>query len=156
MELYESKVGKVVFARLSGGEDLLESITQLADRAGVSAGFFFLIGTLEKANLGFFREGKYVTKEMVVPLEIASCSGNISIKEGKVFAHAHVVVSDERGNAFGGHVMPGCLVGITSELVLVEAKGINMLRRFDQKTKLFLLSVEKPRSKMKEKRSTSI
>lgn len=155
MELCESKIGRIVFARLFEGEDLLETVTKVAEHAGVSAGFFFLIGTLKKANLGFLREGKYETKEMVAPLEIVSCSGNVSIKEEKIFAHAHIVVSDEKGNAYGGHVMSRCLVGVTGELVLVEATGIRMSRIFDEKTKLFLLSVEKPSSKIREKRSAS-
>jgi hypothetical protein len=88
-------------------------------------------------------------------LEIVSCLGNISIKEGKIFAHAHVVVSDEKANAYGGHVMPGCLIGVTGELVLFEATGIKLSRRFDEKTKLFLLSMEKLSSKIKAKGSAS-
>jgi len=155
MEFCEAGVGRTVFARLSEGEDLLDSVTKVAKRAHVSAGFFFLIGTVRKVNLGFFRGGKYETTEMVVPLEIVSCSGNVSIKEDKVFAHAHIVVSDDKGNAFGGHVMPGCLIGVTGELVLIEATGIRMSRRFDEKTKLSLLSVEKMYSRIRAKRSAS-
>lgn len=155
MEFCEAGVGRTVVARLFEGEDLLDSVTKVAERAHVSAGFFFLIGTLKKANLGFFREGKYETTEMVVPLEVVSCSGNVSIKEDRVFAHAHIVVSDDEGNAFGGHVMPGCLIGVTGELVLIEATGIKMSRRLDEKTKLSLLSTEKTSSRIRVKRSAS-
>jgi len=152
MEYSVSKTGKVVFARLSGGEDLLDSITQVATEAKVSAGFFSLIGTLTTAKLGFFHEGKYETIEMQQPLEIVSCLGNISIKEGKVFAHAHMTVSDEGGRVFGGHVMPNSIIGVTGELVLVEATDIKLLREFDQKTKLSLLSFAKPTKEPSKKR----
>jgi hypothetical protein len=155
MEVFEASVGRTVFARLTEGDDLLDSVNEAAKRAKVSAGFFVLIGTLKKANLGFLREGKYETTEIIAPLEIVSCLGNISIKEGKIFAHAHVVVSDEKANAYGGHVMPGCLIGVTGELVLFEATGIKLSRRFDEKTKLFLLSMEKLSSKIKAKGSAS-
>lgn len=155
MEVCQASIGRAVFARFSEGDDLLDSVNEAAKRAEVCAGFFFLIGTLKRANLGFFREGKYETTEMIAPLEIVSCLGNISIKEGRIFAHAHVVVSDEKGNAYGGHVMPGCLIGVTGELVLFEATGIRLSRRFDDKTKLFLLSMEKLSSKIKAKGSAS-
>jgi len=143
MDYAESKVGKAAFARFFENEDLLRAVTQVATKARIHAGFFILIGTLKSAKLGFFREGRYETIEMRQPLEIVSCVGNISMKEGKVFAHAHVAVSDEKGRAFGGHVMPGCIIGATGELILVETSGIGLLRKLDEKTKLSLLSFSK-------------
>jgi len=152
MEYSVSKVGKVIFARLSGGEDVLDSITEVAAKAKVSAGFFSLIGTLETAKLGFFHKGKYETIEMQQPLEIVSCLGNISVKEGKLFAHAHMAVSDKEGRVFGGHLMPNCIIGVTGELVLIEAADLKLLREFDQRNKLSLLSFAKPNEKPSKKR----
>jgi hypothetical protein len=146
MEFVESKPGKLVFARLVEGEDLLETVTKVAENAKVSMGWFFLIGTLKKANLGFFREGEYETTQMDQPLEIVSCLGNISIKENKTFAHAHISVSDEKGRVYGGHVMPGCLIGVTGELVLMEADGVKIFRKFDERIKLYLWSMSKSAS----------
>jgi len=154
MEIAEAKIGKTVFARLVGNDELLGSVTHVAEKAKISAGFFFLIGTLKKAKLGFFREGKYETIEMNQPLEVVSCLGNISIKEGKVFAHAHAAVSDEKGTVFGGHVIPECIIGVTGELVLVEASGIKAVREFDEKTKLSLLSLGRSRVRTKKRSST--
>ena len=73
-------------------------------------------------------------------LKLVPTSHLILMKDGKVFAHAHVAVSDEKGRAFGGHVMPGCLIGVTGELVLIETPGIQLFRKFDEGTKLSLLS----------------
>ncbi len=147
MEMARAKAGKIVFARFVEDDELLTTVTQVAEKAKISAGFFYLIGTLKKARMGFFREGKYETIDVNQPLEIVSCLGNISIKEGKVFAHAHIVVSDEKGRVFGGHVMPECIIGVTGELALIEASGIKLVREFDEKTKLSLLSLDKPRSR---------
>lgn len=140
MEYAKAKAGKVAFARLFEGEDVLETITRVAAKSKIHAGFFSLIGTLESAKLGFFRQGKYEPIEIRRPLEIVSCLGNISVKEGKTFAHAHIAVSDAKGKVLGGHVMPGCIIGVTGELVLVEASGVELIRKFDKKTKLSLLS----------------
>lgn len=150
MKHAESEIRKAVFARFLEGEDLLEAITQVATKSEIRAGFFFLIGTLKSAKLGFYQDGKYLPIEMEQELEIVSCLGNISIKEGKAFPHAHLAVSDEKGKVFGGHAMPGCIIGATAELVLVEAHGLKITRQFDKITKLSLLSFSKStaRSKM--------
>jgi len=156
MEFAESNVGKLVFARFFEDEDLLGTITQTAEKAKVSAGFFFLIGTLKRTKMGFFREGRYETVDMSQQLEILSCIGNVSVKENKIFAHAHLTVSDDKGRVFGGHVMPGCIIAATGELVLIEAVGIKLLRKFEERTKLYLWSLGKPSFKVDKKRSASV
>ncbi|MBI5228807.1 DNA-binding protein [Candidatus Micrarchaeota archaeon] len=143
MEMLQSKLGKVVFARLSEDEDLLETITHAAEKSHITAGFFILVGTLKKANLGFYRKGKYETIKIDGPVEIVSCMGNISLKEDKPFAHAHISVSNEKGEVTGGHVMSGCTIAATGELVLIEAADARLLRKLDKKTQLFLWSMEK-------------
>ncbi|MGB8779586.1 MAG: DUF296 domain-containing protein, partial [Candidatus Bathyarchaeia archaeon] len=55
--------------------------------------------------------------------------------------HAHIVVSNENGEAYGGHLMKGCRVGPTAELVVVEAASVHLRRRYDEKTKLKLLKL---------------
>jgi len=151
----KSEIGKAVFARLLEGEDLLETITQVATKSKIHAGFFNLIGTLKSANLGYYQNGKYTPIEMKKPLEIVSCLGNISMKEGKPFPHAHLTVSDDRGRVFGGHAMPGCIIGVTAELALIEALGLKMTRQFDEVTKLSLLSFSKSTARTRKSRTTS-
>jgi len=143
MELLESKLGRIVFARLSEGEDLLETINLVAEKSRITAGFFILVGTLKKANLGFYRQGKYETIEIDGTVEIVSCMGNVSLRENKPFAHAHMSVSNEKGRVIGGHVMLGCTIAATGELVLIEAANTRLLRKLDEKTQLFLWSMEK-------------
>jgi len=82
--------------------------------------------------------------EKAGPLEIVSCMGNISSKEEtELVVHGHIVVSDSGGNAFGGHVLPGCLVDATVELVLVEVESGTLRREFDAQRNLYLWALEK-------------
>jgi len=143
MKSVESKPGKVVLARLYEDEDLLESITEQAKKSRIKTGYFILIGTLKRAKLGFYREGRYQPIEMAGPLEITSCVGNVSIKKGEPFTHAHISVSNDKGEVFGGHALLGCTVAATGELVLVETAGVNLQRKFDKKTKLYLWDLGK-------------
>jgi predicted DNA-binding protein with PD1-like motif len=133
------KLGKMIFSRLFEDEDLAESIKKRAETNGIRAGFFILIGSLKRVALGFYKEGKYETIRLEGPMEIASCTGNVAVDEkGEIVIHAHIVVSNERCEAFGGHLMKGCEVGATAELVMVEAAGVGVQRGFDEKTNLKL------------------
>jgi len=140
-EMGKFKAGKLVFARLNEDEDVSEAVLQVAKRNNVSTGLFFLIGTLKRASLGFYRDGKYETRSIDEPLEIVSCMGNVSVRENEPFVHAHVAVSNEKGEVFGGHLMSGCVVAATVELVLIEAVNGKLRRKFDVKTQLHLWSL---------------
>ncbi|MGB9134852.1 MAG: PPC domain-containing DNA-binding protein [Candidatus Bathyarchaeia archaeon] len=142
MKAIESKTEKVVFARFFEGEDLIETVAETAKQNDVDSGFFFLIGTLKSAVLGYYENGKYLPVEKAGPLEIVSCTGNVSTKEeGELVVHGHVVVSDRDAKAFGGHVLPGCLVDATVELVLVKIEDGILRREFDARRNLYLLSL---------------
>lgn len=138
------KVEQVFFARFVEDQDLLEAIASTAKENNIDSGFFFLIGTLKKAILGFYKEGKYLPIEKPGPLEIASCMGNISTRDNSdLVVHGHIVVSDVEAKAFGGHILPGCLVDVTAELVLYKVEDGTLGRIFNGQKKLYLWSIEK-------------
>lgn len=77
---------------------MIETIKEKAEEAGIRAGTIIAIGSLKDAVLGYYREGGYKNTRLDGPLEIASCTGNIAVdEEGQVIIHAHLVVSDEKG-----------------------------------------------------------
>jgi predicted DNA-binding protein with PD1-like motif len=138
--MLEGRIGKICFARFFENDDVAESIKKAVEESSVKAGALILIGALKKAVLGCYKQGEYVNTELKGHLEIASCMGNIAHDEkGETIIHAHIVVSNEKGEAFGGHLMKGCLVGPTAELVIIEATDLNLERIFDEKTKIKLL-----------------
>ncbi|MBX5327460.1 MAG: PPC domain-containing DNA-binding protein [Candidatus Bathyarchaeia archaeon] len=143
MSLVESKVGRTIFARLDENEDALAAIKQRAEQNKIGAGFFFLIGTLKRAVLGFYKDRNYKPIAIGGPLEIVCCAGNVSQKEdGELVVHAHIAVANEQGVAFGGHLLQGCPIDVTGELVLVETPDANLRRVFKEKLNLYLWSFE--------------
>ena len=137
--MLKGQVGKICFSRLFTGEDLAEAIQKKVEQSNVKAGTFFVIGSLKNVVLGYYKEGEYRSIKLEGPLEIASCMGNIAVNEkNEIIVHPHIVVSNERGEAFGGHLMKGSLVGATAELVIIEALGVNLQRTLDEKTGLNL------------------
>jgi len=137
--MLKGQVGKICFSRILEGEDLMGAIEKRVNESGIKSGIFFLIGSLKEAVLGYYAEGQYKSIQFNGPLEIASCVGNIAVsEEGDIIIHAHLVVSDEKDEAFGGHLMKNSYVGATAELVIIEGIGVNLQRKFDEKTKLKL------------------
>jgi predicted DNA-binding protein with PD1-like motif len=134
------KAGKIGVFRLLENDDLIESVKKRAQESNIRAGAFILIGSIKHAVLGYYRDGEYKNTKFEGPLEVASCTGNVAVDEkGETVVHAHVVVTNEKGEAFGGHLMKDSPVGATAELILIEAAGISMVRAFDEKTQLGLL-----------------
>jgi predicted DNA-binding protein with PD1-like motif len=137
--IMQGEVGRICFARLLEGEDLAGAIKKRAEENGIKAGIFNVIGTLKEATLGFYKESQYYNVRVDGPLEIASCMGNVGVDvKGEVLIHAHLVVSNENCEAFGGHLMKDSHVGAAAELVIIEASGVNLQKTFDPKTKLNL------------------
>ncbi len=140
--MLKGSVGRICFARFREDDDIAESIKKTAQQNDVKAGAIILIGALKQAVLGCYKNGEYINTELKGHFEIASCTGNLAIDEkGETAVHAHIVVSNEKGQAFGGHLQKGCLVGPTAELIIIEATGIDLQRAFDEKTKLRLLKL---------------
>lgn len=138
--LKEGKVSRVVVERFQTGDDILSRLNDLVRVNAITAGTFIALGAVQKACIGFLKgDGEYSQVEMNGPLEILSCMGNISLKDGSPFIHAHIALSDENGRAFGGHLMPGCIVGATFEVTLHDYTGMNLRRERDRNSKLYLL-----------------
>lgn len=134
--------GKELIVRIRPDADLVQSVTELAARAGIEAGSFVAIGALKRARLGFFDQQGNKYREILVdsPHEIAACVGNISLKDGQPFAHAHVVLADERGNTRAGHLFEGIV--FVAEVHLRQLKGAKLEREYDEATGLSLWPIE--------------
>lgn len=137
--MVEGKVGRILFSRILENEDLIVAVRMRAKENRVNAGFFVLIGSLKNAVVGYYKDGKYEQIRLNGPLEIVSCMGNVAVDENReVIIHSHMVVSNEKGEAFGGHLMDGSYVGVTAELIMVEATDVELQRVFDERAKLKL------------------
>jgi len=140
--MLKAQVGQICFVRMNENDDLLETIKKSAEEGGIKAGMFMLIGALKNVVLACYENGEYKYTRLREPVEIASCMGNIAVDEkGEVIIHAHLVVSNNKGEAFGGHLIKDSHVGPTAELVIIEAANVNLQRAFDEKTKLKLLKL---------------
>lgn len=134
------KEGRVLMGRLPKGADLLESLTDICSRKGIKLGEVRAIGAVSRARIGYYDQTERVYRflEFNDHLEITSLVGNVSLKDGKPFVHAHVTLADEKGSVFGGHLAEGTLI-FAAEYVIREFLSTEIpAREFDDETGLYL------------------
>lgn len=135
------KTGKVIVVRLEPGEDILKSIEKIVAENSLQSGHLSLIGAVSRVHLGYFDLEAKVYKDFTIDedLEIVSCVGNISRLVDDYVVHAHIVASDVNGKCYAGHLMEGCEVSVTIEIVITEFP--EMKRARDEATGLNLLDL---------------
>lgn len=126
--------------RLKKGDDLLGALQKQCEDFNVTAGEIRAIGAVSSARVGYYDQAhrKYEFHDLQKPMEILSLIGNISLKDGKPFVHAHITLADETGVAVGGHLAEGSNV-FACEFVIHEFLSSGAFtREFDDQTGLFL------------------
>jgi predicted DNA-binding protein with PD1-like motif len=138
----QTEAERVIFSRMEPEEDVLETIETVAAEYGVKSGQVSLIGAISGAKLGYFHLDANEYRDFTIEddVEVVSCIGNISTLNGKAMVHAHMIVADETGRCYGGHLMRGCKVSVTIELVIIETAA-ELTRARDEKTGLNLLNI---------------
>lgn len=125
---YSSTVVSHCF-RLKPGQDLkMELIRYCQEHNLYAACVVSSVGSLEKATLRL-ADGKEVT-EFLGPFEIVSLTGTLSSESG----HFHISLSNTQGAVIGGHLMNGCIIKTTAEIVLLENSELQFVREFDGST----------------------
>ena len=126
-------------ARLPKGMDLLEAITEEFRSRSISKAAFTLVGAVEGAVVGFYdlKLKEYRNRSFEGDYEILACMGNVSLKDGETFVHAHITLSGEDYTAVGGHLMPGTVI-FAAELYGSPVPGRPGVRDFDEETGLYL------------------
>jgi uncharacterized protein len=127
--------------RLCPGDDLKQSLLAFAASVPIRAGCVLTcVGSLRRAVLRFAdqREGTTLAGERY---EIVSLVGTLGENGG----HFHIALADATGQMIGGHLLDGCLVYTTAEIVLAELPHYVFRREHDAATgfaELVIASVE--------------
>jgi uncharacterized protein len=134
------KPGRIFMGNLPSGGDLLDELTKIIEKNDIKTGVFNVIGAISNnAYFGYYDQlnRKFCLKNLNKNLEIVSCSGNISILNGKPMVHAHIVMADENGNTYGGHLGNGTNI-YAAEAYIQEFLGKPLIRTYDENTGLNL------------------
>ncbi len=122
--------------RLNPGEDLrlaLEAAChqQMTETDCQAACVISSVGSLSCAVLRYAAEPEGIRLDG--PLEIITLSGTLAAP-GQGGVHLHASVADARGQVRGGHLMRGCIVRTTVEVVLALLPEWSFARTLDVAT----------------------
>ncbi|MCK7519717.1 MAG: DNA-binding protein [Ignavibacteriales bacterium] len=99
--------------RLRPGDDLFGSIEIFVRERKIEAGCVLSgVGSLTRAVLRLANRDFY--SEYDGHFEIVSLTGTVSVHG----SHLHISISDGDGRTIGGHLVPGCKIYTTAEIVL--------------------------------------
>ena len=104
--------------RLMPGQDLLAEIEALVHGLQIRGGVLLsIVGSLTEAAIRFADQEK--AQIVKGPVEIVSGTGTVCDSG----SHIHLAVADAQGQTTGGHLMYGCKVYTTVELVILDFSG---------------------------------
>lgn len=123
--------------RLRRGSDLRGAIEAYARENGIeAAAVAACVGCLSRARL---RDASGVREHTLCErLEIVSLTGTVSAER----VHLHISLAREDLSVIGGHLLEGCTVNTTAEIVLITADGVRFLKKFDPLTGYHELEIE--------------
>lgn len=115
--------------RLRPGCDLKQEIQKFVQEHAIQAGCIVTcVGSLARIAVRFAnREHATVLDKK---MEILALSGTVGVSG----VHLHIALADGDGIAIGGHLMDGCLVYTTAEIVIGELPGVVFAREIDTDT----------------------
>lgn len=115
--------------RLHPGDDLKQSLIEFAKQNRITAGYMVTcVGSLSTATLRLAKDLE--VKTFAYTFEIVSLVGTVSAGR----THLHISLSDKMGTTIGGHLMDGCLIHTTAEIVLGEFDSLEYFKEPDKET----------------------
>ena len=120
---------KVYIFRLNPGEDLRKSIEAFVKEKNIIAGWInTCVGSLTDYTIRFAnqQEGNNGSGHF----EIVSLTGTVSVSG----SHLHISISDSNGKTIGGHLLDGCKIYTTAEIVIGSTTAYEFKRVKDGTT----------------------
>jgi len=115
--------------RLKPGDDLKAGIEKLIKENNIRAGWIATcVGSLTDYTIRFANQAEGTKGSG--HFEIVSLVGTVSINE----SHIHISISDSTGNTTGGHLMSGCKIYTTAEIVIQASDKFEFTREKDGST----------------------
>ncbi len=132
------KQGRCLLVRLDHGADIVKQISDLLDKEKIDVAAFFAIGALTEAEIAYYDQVSHEYKAISIKesVELVSCTGNVSLRDGRPFLHAHAALAFSDGKVVGGHLTSGLV--FAAEAFIQELLGEPLVRVHDSITGLYL------------------
>ncbi|MBC8527521.1 MAG: DNA-binding protein [Candidatus Cloacimonetes bacterium] len=101
------KYHNIYFLKLQNGEDFVEQLLKFAKENELKNVIILNgIGMLKDAKIGYYENGKYISKTFTEPVELISTNGNMFITPDRNRKwHIHIGLAEKSHKMFGGHML---------------------------------------------------
>ena len=124
--------------RLKPGQDLKLELAAFVRAQALTAAFVVAaVGSLKQLSLRLANAREATKKKG--SFEILSLQGTLA-GEG---LHLHLCVADELGNCLGGHLLDGCQILTTAEILIQELSEFDFKRELDPETGFRELKIQR-------------
>lgn len=125
--------------RLTRGDDLKRAIQQLVTAHGIQAGSIAsCVGCLTHLHVRL--AGATETLMLNESVEIVSVMGTLT----PAHQHVHLSVARQSGEVVGGHLLEGCVIDTTAELIIHQYHNFSFGREPDPQTGFTELTIGPP------------
>ena len=131
-----------ILMTLAKGDYINQTFESFAAIQGVECAWLNGIGALENPEIGYYSidDKSYLRKQFKGDFELTSLIGNITMKEGKPFAHTHITFSDTNYKVFGGHLFDAKITAAGE--FLMQLGNNNITREMNNEIGLSLWCLE--------------
>lgn len=139
--MVSKQIGSEYILRFDKGELLIETLLKFVKGHSVRSAWVQGIGAAVWAEVGYYnlQVKKYKFNKIEKLLEIGSLIGNITWLDGQPMTHLHIVLGDEKQQAYVGHLKELAVGGTCEVYLSTFDQAIN--RRHDPATRLNLLDI---------------
>ncbi|MGI6010005.1 MAG: PPC domain-containing DNA-binding protein [Ruminococcus sp.] len=111
--------------RLDPGDEILDSLTLLAEKENIMLAGVQGIGAVNDVAAGVFKTGEkeYLTERFTGDFEILNLTGNISRQDKKPYLHLHISIGNPAAGVWAGGHLSRALVSATAEITVTKIQG---------------------------------
>lgn len=113
-----------LLVRLDPGDEVCAALMEVARQEEIELAMVQGLGAVKRVVMGVYNvtTQQYKANTMEGVFEMLSLTGTLDTMRGEGYSHFHIVVGDEQGHAFGGHLNEA-VVSATAEIVITRLPG---------------------------------
>ena len=133
----QASIGQAHILRPPFGCDLLRELQKYVLAKNINLAWLSGVGAVSHANIRYYDQPKqeWIDLQFDKRLEVAGMWGNVSLLNGEPIVHVHIVLADEQGRCYGGHLADGTVV-FNLEILMTTLSGPPVIRKMDAETGL--------------------
>lgn len=110
--------------RLDPGDEIIASLTEVARKEKIELAMVQGLGAVSRVVMGVYNVTKqeYKANTMEGAFEMLSLTGTLDTMKKERYSHFHIVIGDEKGHAYGGHLNEA-VISATAEIVVTRLSG---------------------------------